>query len=269
MTATHPPLTAAATWSVLVRDAATGEVLLERAPEAQLSAASAPKLLLLVACAVLAERGELDLAEPLDRSRVEPVGDSGLWQHLAQQTLAVGDAAMLVGAASDNLATNALLDRIGLDAVGRVAAELGIQGVRLHDRVRDVRRAGDPPRLGTASATGLVDLLARLESRSLGSAAASERVLGWMRHSLDLSMVASAFGLDPLSHGVGDARPAVLNKTGTDAGVRVDAGLVRGRRRVLAYAALANWPAADAAGVAGVLRDMRTIGHAVAAALED
>jgi beta-lactamase class A len=259
MTSTHPPLTHAASWSVLARDVASGEVLFAHSPHAVLSAASAPKLLLLVACAVLAERGELDLAERLDWSSVEPVGDSGLWQHLAQPTLSVGDAAMLVGAVSDNLATNVLLERIGLDAVERVRAELGIEGVQLHDRVRDRRGAGHPARLGTASAAGLTDLLARLGARTLASAAACERVLDWLRHSVDLSMVAAAFGMDPLSHGVGDEWPRLLTKTGTDAGVRVDAGLVAGQGRMIAYAALANWPA-EVDATDAVLASMRGLG---------
>lgn len=259
MTATHPPLADAATWSVLVRDVATGETVFSRSPDLELSAASAPKLLLLVASAVLAERGKLDLDELLDRSSVEPVGDSGLWQHLAQPTLTVGDAAMLVASVSDNIATNVLLERIGLDAVERVRAELAIEGVRLHDRVRDHRGPEHPARLGTASATGLTHLMARLGSRTLGSASVGDRVLGWLRHSVDLSMVASAFGKDPLSHGHGADRSRIVNKTGTDAGVRVDTGLVLGARRSLAYAALANWPPeADATDAA--LTSMRAIG---------
>ncbi|WP_026373077.1 serine hydrolase [Agrococcus lahaulensis] len=259
MTQAHPPLTDSATWSVLVRDVASGEALLSRSPELELSAASASKLLLLVASAVLAERGQLDLDERLDRSSVEPVGDSGLWQHLAQPTLTADDAAMLVGSVSDNLATNVLLERIGLDAVESVRAELGIAGVHLHDRVRDHRGPGDPARLGTASASGLTGLMARLATRTLGSAAVSERVLGWLRHSVDLSMVAVAFGKDPLSHGVEADLARIVNKTGTDAGVRVDAGLVLGPGRTLAYAALANWvPETDATDA--VLASMRGLG---------
>lgn len=258
MDPTHPPLADAATWSVLVRDVASGEVFFSRSPELELSAASAPKLLLLVACAVLAERGELDLDERLDRSSVEPVGDSGLWQHLAQPTLTVGDAAMLVGSVSDNLATNVLLERIALDAVEAVRAELGIEGVHLHDRVRDHRGPKDPARLGTASAAGLAELMARLASRSLGSGDVSDRVFGWLRHSVDLSMVAAAFGKDPLSHGIDGALPRLVNKTGTDAGVRVDAGVVLGPHRMLAYAALANWTETDATDA--VLASMRGLG---------
>ncbi|WP_206448077.1 serine hydrolase [Agrococcus sp. KRD186] len=250
MSPTHPPLTGAAAWSVLVRDAATGETVLEHQADAVRSAASVPKLLLLATCAALIEAGELAADEPLDRASVAPVGDSGIWQHLAQRTLTVDDAATLVGAASDNLATNVLLERVGTDAVARESARLRVGDVVLHDAVRDERLPEHPPRLGSASAAGLVALLSRLEAGTLGSPAVSERVRGWLRHSLDLSMVASAFALDPLAHGAEASPISLVNKTGTDSGVRADAGIVRGRSRTLVYAAIANWPAA-AAGPAG------------------
>ena len=265
MSPTHPPLAEGAGWSVLVRDAGTGERVLEHAPEALLSAASVPKLLLLVTCATLIERGELDPAERLDRASVAAVGDSGLWQHLAQPTLTVADAAMLVGAVSDNLATNVLLERIGLEAVARECARLGVHDIELHDAVRDARGPADAPRLGSASAAGAVDLLERLAGGSLG--AAGERVLGWMRHSVDLSMVASAFGHDPLSHGMPGDAVELWSKTGTDADVRADVGIVRSPRRTLAYAAIANWSPAPGAQDA-VLASMRAIGELVRAAVE-
>jgi beta-lactamase class A len=261
MSPTHPPLTDAADWSVLVRDASTGEILLEHEADAVRSAASVPKLLLLATCAALIEAGELAADEPLDRASVAPVGDSGIWQHLARRTLTVDDAATLVGAASDNLATNVLLERVGMDAVTRESARLRVGDVVLHDAVRDERLPEHPPRLGSASAAGLVALLSRLEAGTLGSPAVSERVRGWLRHSLDLSMVASAFALDPLAHGA-EAEPiSLINKTGTDAGVRADAGIVRGPSRTLVYAAIANWPtAASAATEGGATADRVTAG---------
>lgn len=265
MNPTHPRLAEAARWSVLVRDVATGEVVLEHAPEAMLSVASVAKLPLLFACAALIERGELDPAEPLDRSSVPPVGDSGLWQHLAQPTLAAADAAALVGAVSDNLATNVLLARVGLDAVERECGALGLGGLVLHDAVRDERGPEHAPRLGSGSAAGAVALLERLASGALGGV--GDMVLEWMRHSVDLSMVASAFGQDPLSHGMPGAAIALWSKTGTDADVRADVGLVRAPNRALAYAAIANW--APAPGVQdAVLASMRAIGSLVRVAIE-
>lgn len=272
MSPTHPRLVEAATWSVHVRDADSGEVVFEHGSGRVLSSASVPKLLLLVACAQLIETGALDPAERLGRASVAPVGDSGLWQHLDQQTLTVADAAALVGAASDNLATNVLLQRLGLDVVARECAQLGIRDVLLHDLVRDARGPGDPPQLSSASAVGLVDLVSRLATATLCSPAVSSRVTGWMRHALDLSMVASAFGQDPLAHGAEPhgvelfgAEPhgvELFTKTGTDEGVRADAGWVRTPHRAIAYAAIANWSPAPGVQDA-VLASMRAIGEHV------
>ena len=97
-----------------------------------------------------------------------------------------------------------------------------------------------------------------------------------MRHSVDLSLVASAFGLDPLAHGAtatgidGEAQPPAVElfvKTGTDVGVRADVGIVRTPRRTLVYAAIANWVPAPGAQDA-VLASMRAIGEQVRAAAD-
>ncbi len=160
----------------VLRDAATGDVLGAAGADRVLPAASLGKLLLLVEVA-----RSLDLAEPLTRLPEDAVADSGLWQHLAVDTLAAGDLAALVGAVSDNLATNVLLRRVGLEAV-----------------------------------------------------------------------VASAFGLDPLAHALPDRGLQLRHKTGADAGVRADAGLLGG----LAYAVLARFDDARRDEVLGVMRSL-------------
>ena len=82
-------------------------------------------------------------------------------------------------------------------------------------------------------------------------------MLGWLAHGADLSLVASALGLDPLARGAGGLR----HKTGADAGVRVDAGLLSGRCGGVAYAVLARWPEGDR--LAAVLAAMRAVGEAL------
>ena len=55
-------------------------------------------------------------------------------------------------------------------------------------------------------------------------------MLGWLSLNADLSMVASAFGLDPLAHRSADHGLLLVNKTGTDGGVRSEVGVLRGPR---------------------------------------
>jgi beta-lactamase class A len=232
-------------WSVSVRDAETGLVLAEVAPDRVMPAASIGKVLLLAEVA-----RSLDLAEPLTRTPEDAVADSGLWQHLAVDTLPAGDLAALVGAVSDNLATNVLLRRAGLDAVRRTAHELGLRHTALHDRVRDHRGPDHPPALSTATAGELSLLFSQLD----------EQVLGWLALGADLSMVAGGLGLDPLAHTVPDRGIRLRHKTGTDHGIRADAGLIDGPERSLAYAVLARF---DDARRDEVLAVMRAIGSAM------
>jgi beta-lactamase class A len=90
----------------------------------------------------------------------------------------------------------------------------------------------------------------------------SPRVLDWLSSSVDLSMVASAWGLDPLAHRE-DAVVRLVNKTGTSDGVRADIGLVEAGGRRTAYAAIANWDA-DRDDLRGpVLAAMRGLGGLV------
>ena len=220
-------LTAPVEWSVSAIDARTGDVLVEESADRELPCASLGKILVLIEAARRIHAGSLDPDQLLGRAPEDAVGDSGLWQDLRASLLPAADLCVLVGAVSDNLATNVLLRTLGLDAVSATARAIGLEGVTLHDQVRDKRGPGHPAHLATASARGLTRLFARLHRGEIVSPAVSETVLGWLAANSDLSMVASAWGLDPLAHRPAD-RPhlALFNKTGTDRGVRAEAGLV-------------------------------------------
>ncbi len=228
-------------WSIRVQVAESGVVLFERDPTRSLHTASVGKVLLLIHVARLVHAGLLDLSEPLTRTADDAVADSGIWQYLATDTLPLGDLCELVGIASDNLATNVLLRRVGLERVAQTAADLGLRQTALHDKVRDVRTPADPPTLSTGSAAELVDLLAGLHCREATGDERGTRVLGWLAKGMDLSQVASAWNLDPLAHQVADPGLRVRNKTGTDIGVRAEIGVLTGVAGTIAYAVIANW----------------------------
>lgn len=218
----------------LVVDADSGEVLLSHEPDLVLRTASVAKVLVLSALARAIEADEVSPDEVLTRAVTPRVADSGLWHRMAVEELPVEDVALLVGAVSDNWATNVLVTRLGLDAVNA----FGLEHTALHDLVRDDRGPTDPPTLSSGTATEWVEVLVALHRRTWVSPGVSERVLGWLSAGVDHSMVASGFalgGLDPL---IGDA--GLVNKTGTDSDVRCDVGLVTGSARVAAYACLGN-----------------------------
>jgi beta-lactamase class A len=89
----------------------------------------------------------------------------------------------------------------------------------------------------------------------------SARVVGWLNLNTDQSMVAGAFGLDPLAHRTDEHGLVLINTTGTDRGVRAEAGVLRGPRSGVAYAVLLRFEDDSLATRLSVLDAMRTVGR--------
>jgi beta-lactamase class A len=209
--------------------------------------------------------GELDPSERLRRGSAPDVADSGVWQHLHQADLAIADLAALVGLASDNLATNVLLKRVGFDAVDEVRSDLGLTDSRLNDFVRDVRTPEHPHALSEGSATELFGVFDGLREPSGPLSEAQRMTVGWLGLGCDLSMVASAFNLDPLARTTMTRGFTLVNKTGTAAGVRADVGFARGPAGPVTYAVIANW---EGPGMLdAVMAEMRGLGTRIRLAI--
>lgn len=222
--------------SACVIDLGTGERVLSVDDHVSLPTASVGKVLLLVELAArLRARPELE-REIVDRTPLDDVADSGLWQHLEAPAFPLSDLGALVGGVSDNLATNVLLRHLGLRAVRERAESLGLERTALLDLVRDERGPDDAPQLSVGSAAELAWLFGELARGRIVDEEVSRRVLGWLALGSDLSMVASAFGLDPLAHRAKDHGIQVINKTGTDVGVRSEVGVLFGPRTSASYA---------------------------------
>jgi beta-lactamase class A len=246
--------------SASVMDLDSGRVLVAIDERIVLPTASIGKILLLIeVSARLTERDSTGYGI-LDKTPRDAVGDSGVWQHLQAPSLPVADLASLVGATSDNLATNVLLRQVGLQAVRARTEELGLLRTALLDLVRDSRGPDDAPQLSVGSTAELMWLFSSLARGEVVDNLTSSRVLGWLSLNADLSMVASAFGLDPLSHRGTDHGLLLVNKTGTDAGVRAEAGVLRGPRAGVAYAVSVQFNDSGLTARLRVLDAMRTVG---------
>ena len=175
-------------------------------------------------------------------------------------SLPIADLAALVGATSDNLATNVLIRHIGLESVRARTETLGLTRTALLDLVRDHRGPDDAPQLSIGSAKELTWLFASLARGEIVSPEVSQRVVGWLSLNADLSMVASAFGLDPLAHRTPDHSILLMNKTGTDAGVRSEVGLLRGPRASVSYAVSMYYADTMLSSRLAVLDGMRQVG---------
>jgi beta-lactamase class A len=241
-------------------DLASGQVLISIDDHVVMPTASIGKVLLLIEVAAQLEQRQVSGLTLLDREARDAVGDSGVWQHLAVPSLPLADLAALVGAANDNLATNVLLRRVGLDAVGARTEQLGLTRTALLDLVRDHRGPDDAPQLSIGSASELTWLFAALARGEVVDRATSQRVVQWLSLNADLTMVAGSFGLDPLAHRGADHGILLVNKTGTDTGVRSEVGVLRGPRAGVAYAVSMYFDDSGLPVRLRVLEGMRTFG---------
>lgn len=226
-------------------DVDSGDVLFQHQPDRVLRTASIGKLFLLHAVLELADRGELDLEERVARRPSDGVEDSGLWYLLEADALTVYDLCALIGAASDNLATNVLVRRLGLAAVHASTAGLGIRDSALHDVVRPQRTRFGAATLSSGTAAELAGFVARVARREILTPESCDVLRRWLAGGMDLSMVPAPLGLDPLAHDGFDRDLWLWNKTGTTSVVRGDVGVLSSPERRVAYAVLVNWDEGD------------------------
>jgi len=246
-------------WAISIRDAAGDEVASYNADGA-MKTASIGKLLLLVEVARQCDEGTLSGEELVARDPTLLVADSGIWQHLHVDALPIHDLCVLIASVSDNLATNILLKRVGLHRLRSLSGSLGLMNTAVLDYVRDVRDRADPPTFSTGSASELSLLMSQISRKELVSSSVSEQLDAWLATGVDLSMVAFAFGLDPLSHATSGRTFFIRNKTGTDSQIRADVGTV-GRDNVwLSYAVIANWDSSEPGAANAALSGMNAIG---------
>jgi beta-lactamase class A len=227
--------------------------LLEIRADEVLPLASVGKLLLLAEIARSQAGGELDLGETLDIRADDRCGGSGLLTDLSPRRWTIGDLVRLTAAVSDNTATNVLLRRVGLDQVNQGAASLGLQATRLLDRIREPRLPEHAPTF----AVGTARELAGLADRIAGPEPWARTMLGWMAANTDRTMVSAGIPHDSEERDVPEKTTAghlwLANKTGADAGIRAEVGVVRGGRQV-PYAVLGTCPPGAERALADAMR---------------
>jgi beta-lactamase class A len=251
-------------FSCLVLDVESSRVLAAHEQRTTMSTASVGKILLLIEVATRLDVDPAWGSVLLDRASVDPVRDSGLWEHLRVDRLPVADVAALVAAVSDNLATNVLIREVGLDRIAATADRLGLVHTTLHDIARGRRGPQDPPRLSSGDADELAHLLRELwlEQEQVASSA---QVIDWLRLDVDHSLVAAAFCADPLVREGPGSAVEIANKTGSNVGVRADVGVVRVGSQAVAYAVIANWVPAGRTDPLEMdaIRALRAVGEAM------
>lgn len=222
--------------SVRVTDLDSGESVLVGDDHLMLPVAGLGVVPLLIEVAAQIEAGTLDPLEIVERGSIDPVTVAGVWHHLKAPALPVCDLAVLTAATSDASAANALLARVGLDAVRARVEAIGLTRTALLDGFRDVRGPDDAPQVALGSAGELAETFAAIVNARIVSPAVSAQVGEWLNLSQDLALVGAATALDPFAHE--DDRHGLLfvNKTGRGDGIRAEAGVLAGPRGGVAYA---------------------------------
>lgn len=213
-----------------------------------LPSASLIKLPILAAFWEAVETGRLDPMERVSVSAETRVEGTGVLKALApglQPTWS--DLATLMITVSDNVATNLVIDRLGMDVIQAWIDKAGLAETRLERRMMD-RAAMSAGRGNWTSAADMETLLAAIAAGTCVSIEASRE----MRRPLEAQQIQ-----DRLPRRLGDGVRAA-NKTGNFAELIHDAGIVTWRGGTLVIAVLTQgvrppWEAMDAIAEIGAL----------------
>ncbi|MFD5226144.1 serine hydrolase [Microbacterium sp. NPDC058342] len=222
--------------SVHVTDLDSSRVVLAGDDHVPLPIAGLGFVPVLVETAAALEAGALDPLRIVDRSEDDLVAGSGLWRNLRAPALPMIDLAVLAAATGDPNAANALLDALGHEQVRARMVALGMPRSAVLDHFRDKRGPDDAPHVALGTTREFARLFADLVNSRVVDAGVSAHVAEWLSLNHDLSLVASATGLDPFAHEHDAHGLLFINKTGRDRGVRAEAGVLAGPRAGVAYA---------------------------------
>jgi beta-lactamase class A len=203
-------------------------------------AASTVKVLISAAMWCAVEEGALDAGRRLSVRETPAPGGGGLLESFDPGTeLTLADLDILMLAVSDNAATNALMDVVGLDRVNALGERLGLAGTALRRPMMDVEAAerGDD---NTTCAGDMAALMAALGRAAEIPLRACRRVL----HGLGQS-----HHTDVIARHLSAPGRVVASKQGMLDAVLHDVALVEDGRARVALAVLST-PAAAAEGLA-------------------
>ena len=228
-------------FGVAARNLQTGEEVTWQADRA-MPTASTFKFPVLVELFAQAEAGMLDLDERVPLLAADQVGGSGVLRDLLpglQPTLR--DLAMLMIVVSDNSATNMLLDRIcGPAAVTSAMQGLGLPSIVVHRRL--IFSAAPRGPVAEAAPLDMMRLAALMADESLVSLAASREIRAIMARQHHHDQFPRYLCLLPYADDNEQPRLLrVLNKTGSNGGLRADVGLVQvGQSDLIAFSVVCD-----------------------------
>ncbi len=208
----------------------TGEVV-EHGADAVFEGASTIKVLIMIEAFRQVAEGRLRLDEALVLEPSHHVRGSGVLRDFEPGArLSLHDAIVLMMIVSDNVATNMVIDRVGLDAIEAAATRLGLRDTRL---MAPLHFDQHPPGFGVSRTTarelgGLVERLAR--GQAVGPKM-DERMLAIMRRQHYTSGLDRYLPYELLDASAGkEPTVSIASKSGSWDGVRNIVGLVESPR---------------------------------------
>jgi beta-lactamase class A len=186
----------------------------------------------LLACLFLQDAaGRIDVRSPFTVDERHMVGGSGVLQHLDHPaTLALEDVASLMINVSDNVATNILIDLVGMDFVNTTMESLGFHQTRLRRKMIDnVAAARGDENVSTPREAA--ELMRRLYAGEIGSREISDRVLKILKKPKRTSPVARLL----------PQTIVIANKPGGLEGVSCEFAIIYLERRPYVFSCMTNW----------------------------
>ncbi|MGH7077248.1 MAG: serine hydrolase [Acetobacteraceae bacterium] len=188
-------------------------------------AASTVKVPLMIALFHEIEAGRGQLTDLLRLGAADRAPGSGVLLHLHEGIeLTIGDLVYLMISISDNTATNVLIDRVGMERVGKVMQALGMWKSTLERRMQG-HAALPGAAENWATPDDYAEMMRALFAHTAASPASSAAMIGYLEKQQNPRRIARFL---PRSNG-----PRWGSKTGSVPGVVNDVGFIETRRGML------------------------------------
>jgi beta-lactamase class A len=219
----------------------------ERLGDSEFEAASVIKIGIVTEAMARVKSGEVDLTERWSLAADRKASGSGVLLMLDPGLNPTwSDLITLMIGPSDNTATNAWIDRLGMDRINARMKELGFPHIRLLAKLPALEKSPDAPslwrgfRLGTITPRETAEWMARVARGELFDSASSKRIFEYLDKDPTRLRIARRFPSELLWAG----------KSGTMRGVRNDSGVLRTRKGRFVLAILTDGSDAESPSAA-------------------
>ncbi|MGH2559397.1 MAG: serine hydrolase [Thermomicrobiales bacterium] len=226
------------TGGVVAKHLGTGEEIRVN-PDVETTTASTFKVPILIELLRQVEAGTVDLDATLRVTPQTHVLGSGILRDLSPGVeLSVRDVATLMIVLSDNIATNMIIDLVGIANVNRTLRDFGFARTEIRNRIDFDLIGDDGKNLAVTTPADLAGIMEALATGCILNDASREEIIGIMRKQHIRDRIPRYLPFEPY-RAEGDKQDnglRIANKTGSFSDFRADMGLVEwpGARYVVA-----------------------------------